>query len=122
MCAVWGIEGLATAWGHMRDRKDRESWLERLRLLNVNLGSYWTTLLITLFFAAAMHAVPVCFSEDGGTLRDLLHIEEDVVVGKQVTLICVRRAAWGMLSADEGVVWTLVEGLAETITAALTVF
>ena len=31
-------------------------------------------------------------SEDGVIARDLIHLEEDVVVGKEVSLTCVRRA------------------------------
>ena len=52
-------------------------------------------------FAAAIHAVLVRFSEDADIVRDLVHLEEDVVVGKEMPLACVRRAVWDMLYADD---------------------
>ena len=54
-----------------------------------------------VFFAAAIHAVLVRFSEDADIVRDLVHLEEDVVVGKEMPLACVRRAVWDMLYADD---------------------
>lgn len=37
----------------------------------------------------------VRFSEDQDTVRDLVHLEEDVVVGHEVPLACMRRVVWG---------------------------
>ena len=55
------------------------------------------------FFAAAIHAVLVRFSEDPDILRDLVHLEEDLGGnGVEVEpLACVRRSAGGMLYADD---------------------
>ena len=34
-------------------------------------------------------------------MRDLVNLEEDAVVGKEVPLACVRRAVWGTLYVDD---------------------
>ena len=76
-----------------------------------------------VFFAAAIHVVLVRFSEDEDIVRELVRLEEDVVVGKEVPLACVRRAVWGMLFADDaGIVSKSAEGLAKMMTVIVTVF
>ena len=78
--------------------------------------------MFNVFFAAAKHAVLVRFSEDEYNVRDLVHLEEDVVVGKNVPLASVRRAVWGMLYADDaGIVSKSANGLAEMMTVTVTV-
>ena len=80
--------------------------------------------LFNVFFAAAIHAVLVRFSEDPDILRDLVHLEEDLGVDevKVEPLACVRRSVWGMLYADDaGIVSKSVEGLAK-MTVVVTVF
>lgn len=65
----------------------------------------------------------VRFSEDEYIIRDLVHLEEDARVGKEVSLTCGRRAVWGMLYADgASIVSKSAEGLAKRMTAILTVF
>ena len=82
-------------------------------------------LLFNGFFAAAIHAALVRFSEDLDVLKDLVHLEEDLGGnGVEVDplacvrrvevdplacvrrvevdpLACVRRSVWGMLYADD---------------------
>ena len=82
-------------------------------------------LLFNVFFAAAMHAVLVRFSEDPDILRDLVHLEEDLGEDgvKVEPLACVRRSVWGMLYADDaGIVSKSAEGLAKIMTVIVTVF
>ena len=55
----------------------------------------------TCFCAAAIHVLLVRFSDDKDILRVLVHREQDVVVGEEGPLACVRRAVWGMLYADD---------------------
>ena len=55
-------------------------------------GCGLSPLMFNVFFAAVIHVVLVRVSEDGVIARDLIHLEEDVVVGKEVSLTCVRRA------------------------------
>ena len=77
------------------------------------------------FFAAAIHAVRVRFSEDPDIWRDLVHLEEDFGEDgvKVESLACERRSVWGMLCADdEGIVSKSVEGLAKMMIAIVTVF
>ena len=82
-------------------------------------------LLSNAFFAAAIHAVLVSFSEDPDILRDLVHPEEDLGedgVGVD-SLACVRRSVWGMLYADDaGIVYRSSEGLAMMMTVIVTAF
>ena len=80
-------------------------------------------LLVNVFFAAVIHVVLVRFSEDEITVaRDLVHLEEDVVGGREVPLARVERAVWGMLYADDaGIVSTSAEGLAKMMTVIVTV-
>ena len=53
-------------------------------------------LLFNVLFATTIHVILVRFSEDDDIVRDLVHLEEDAVVGKGVALAFVRRAVWGM--------------------------
>ena len=46
-------------------------------------GCVLSPLLFNAFFAAAIHVVPVRYSEDLDIVRDLVHLEKDVVVGKE---------------------------------------
>ena len=48
-------------------------------------------LLFNVLFAAVIHVVLVRFSEDED-IRNLVHLEEDVVSGKEVPLARVQRA------------------------------
>ena len=78
-----------------------------------------------MFFAAVIHIVLVRFSEDEDIVRDLVHLEEDVVSGKEVSSARVQRAVWGMLYVDDaGIVSKSAEGLAniKTMTVIVTVF
>ena len=75
-----------------------------------------SSIIFNVFFAAAIHAVMVRFSEDPDILRDLVHLEEDLGEDgvKVEPLACVRRAVWGMLYADDaGIVSKSAEGLAK---------
>ena len=62
-------------------------------------------LLFNILFSAVTHTVVVCFSEDLDIVRDLVHLEEDLEENaagvRSDPLACVRRAAWGMLYADD---------------------
>ena len=46
-------------------------------------------LLFNMFFAAVIHVVLVGFSEDQDIVRYLVHLEEDVVVRRQLPSACV---------------------------------
>jgi hypothetical protein len=86
-------------------------------------GCVLSPLLFNVFFAAAIHVVLVRFSEDTEIVRDLVHLEEGVVVGNEVPMACVRRAMWGMLYADDaGIVSRSAEGLSKMMTVIVTVF
>ena len=88
-------------------------------------GCVLSPLLFNVFFAAAIHAVLVRFSEDSDILRDLVHLEEDLGEGgvKVEPLACVRRSVGGMLYADDaGIASKSVEGLAKMMTVIVTVF
>ena len=67
---------------------------------------------------------PLRFNED--IVRDLIHVEEDVVVvGKEVRLsiACRRRAVWAMLCADDArIVSKSAERLAKMMAVIVTVF
>ena len=62
-----------------------------------------SSIIFNVFFAAAIHAVMVRFSEDPDILRDLVHLEEDLGEDevKVEPLACVRRSVCGMLYADD---------------------
>jgi len=86
-------------------------------------GCVLSPLLFNVFFAAAIHIVLVRLSKDECIVRDLVHLEEDRVVGKEEPLACVQRAVWGMLYADDaGIVSKSAEGLARMMTVIVTVF
>ena len=56
-------------------------------------------------------------------MRDLVHLEEGLVVGNEVTMLSVRRAVCGLLSAVEaGIVPRSAEGLAKMMTVIVAVF
>ena len=55
-------------------------------------GCVLSPLLFNVFFAAAIHVVLVRFSKDESIVRDLVHLEEGSVVGKEEPLACVQRA------------------------------
>ena len=81
-----------------------------------------------MFFAAAIHAVLVCFSGDSNILsgdpdilREVVHLEEDAVGGIEQPLTCVRRAV--LLYADDaGIVSKSGGGLDKIMTAIIIVF
>ena len=50
-------------------------------------GCVLSPLLFNVFFAAAIHAVLVRFSEDPDILRDLVHLEEDL--GEDGVKVCL---------------------------------
>ena len=60
-------------------------------------GCVLSPLLSNVFFAAAIHVVLVRFNEDEDIVGDLVHLDEDVVSGKEVPLARVQRAVWSML-------------------------
>ena len=77
----------------------------------------------SVLFAAAIHVDLVCFSEDEHMVRRLVHLEEEGVVGKEMPLACVRKAAWAVLDAEgAGTVSKSAEGLAEMMVVIVTVF
>ena len=54
------------------------------------------------------HVLRCCDTSRSSTLQrgrrrreGLIHVEEDVVVGHEIPLACVRLALWGMLYADD---------------------
>lgn len=80
-------------------------------------------LMLNAFFAAAIHVFLVRFSEDEYNVRDLVHLEENFVVGNKVPLACLRRAVWAMLYADDAeVVLKSAEGLAIMMSVIVAVF
>ena len=86
-------------------------------------GCVLSPLLLNLFFAAVIHVVLARFSGDEDTLRDLVHLEEDEVSGKEVPLARVEGAVRGTFYADDGgIVSTSAEGLAKMMTVIVTVF
>ena len=82
------------------DGSEHSEWFDGTQGLRQGVLS---PLLFNVFFAAAMHAVLVRFSEDPDILRDLVHLEEDLGEDgvKVEPLACVRRSVWGMLYADD---------------------
>lgn len=73
---------------------------------------------------------PVHFSEDEDIVRDIIHLEEDLinleedgVGGNDGPLACMRRAVWGMLYADDaGITSTSATRFATMTTAIMTIF
>ena len=60
--------------------------------------------------------------KDKQIVSDLVHLEEGVAVGTEVPMACVRREVWGMIYADDpGIGSRSAEGLAEMMTAVVTV-
>ena len=51
-------------------------------------GCVLSTLLFRMLFAAVIRVVLVRFSEDLEIVRDLVHLEEGVVVGNEVPMSC----------------------------------
>ena len=77
-----------------------------------------------MFFAAAIHVLRVCFSQDEAIVRDLVQLSDAGVVRReeQEPLSRVRRAVWGMLYADDtGIVSKSAERLAKMKTVIVTV-
>ena len=108
---------------HVRtDDGEQSEWFDVTQRLRQ--GCVLSPLLSNVFFASAIHAVLVRFSEDPNILKDLVHLEEGlggngVEVGP---LACVRRSVWGMLYADDaGIVSKSAEGLAKMMTVIVTV-
>ena len=62
-----------------------------------------TTVLIKALFAAALHVVLVCFYNDEAVVGDLVQLNDTGLVGteEEVSLVCVRKAGWGMSYADD---------------------
>ena len=96
--------GLVWRWCPCRarvrtDDGDHSEWFDVTR--GLRQVCVLSTLLLNVFFSSAIHAVPVPISEDEDIVRDLVHLEDDVVVLTEVPLACVRRALRGMLYANE---------------------
>ena len=86
-------------------------------------GCILSLLLFKMFFAAATHVVLVRFSGDKQIIRYSVHLEGCVVVGNGVLMACIRRVVWGMLYVDDVDIGSRsAEGLAEMMTAVVTVF
>ena len=105
------------------DDGEHSEWLDVTQ--GLRQGCVLSPLRFNVFFAAAIHAVLVRFSEDPDILRDLVHLEEDLGEDgvKVEPLACVRRSVWGMLYADDaGIVSKSAEGLAKIMTVIVTVF
>ena len=107
------------------DDGQHSEWFDVTR--GLQQGYVLSPLFFKVFFAAAIHAVLVRFSEDPEILRDLVDLEEDLehdgVGEKADPQTCVRRAVCGMSYADDaGVVSTSADGLAEIMTVIVTIF
>ena len=64
-------------------------------------GCVLSPLLFNVFFASILLVALERFSKDAGILADLIRLQEQPSkVGPETALKCVRRANWGMLSAD----------------------
>ena len=99
---------------------------EHLEWFDVTEGSRESRLLSPLlcssFVAAALHVVFVRLSEDEGIVRDLVNLDDDRAGRDKERLACVRKAVWGMLYDDEGIVSKSAEELAKIMTIIVTVF
>ena len=59
-------------------------------------------LLFNIFFAAVLNLVLQRFSEEPAILAELVHLKEpSTSMGPELAMDYVRRAVWGMLSADD---------------------
>ena len=70
------------------DDGEHSEWIDVTQ--GLRQGYVLSALLVNVFFAAAIHVVLVRFSEDEDIQRDSVHLEDDVVLGKEKTLACVR--------------------------------
>ena len=70
------------------DDGEHSEWIDVTQRLRQ--GYVLSALLVNVFFAAAIHVVLVRFSEDEDIQRDSVHLEDDVVLGKEKTLACAR--------------------------------
>ena len=89
-------------------------------------GCVLSPLLSNVFFAAALHAVLVHVGKDEVVVREVVLLNDaGGVVGReeQEPLVCVRRAVWGVLYAeDAGNVLKSAEGLTKMMTVIVTLF
>ena len=59
-------------------------------------------ILFNIFFADVLNVVLQRFSEDPAIIADLVHLKEpSTSMGSGLAMDCIRRAAWGMLYADD---------------------
>ena len=87
-------------------------------------GCVLSPILFNVSLAAALHVVLVRFSKYEAIIMDLVQSNDAGVVGteEEKTLACVRRAVWGMVSADDTrIVSKSAEGLAKMDTDIVTV-
>ena len=66
-------------------------------------GCVLSPLLFNVFFAAVIHVVVVRVSEDEYLVRDLAHLEEDVVGGKEGSLARVQKVMIMVYADDAGI-------------------
>ena len=86
-------------------------------------GRALLSLLFNMFSAAALQVTIVRFSEDDGIVQNLVHLDDNGAGRVERPLDCVRRAVWGMFSADDaGIASKSAEGLAKIMTVIVTVF
>lgn len=67
----------------------RSGFLPFLAMQRVREGCALPRLPFSVFFAATIHVVQVRFIEDEDILTDLVHLEKDVLVGKEMPSACV---------------------------------
>ena len=99
----------------LTDGGEQSEWFDVTRGLRQGCVCVLSPLLFSVFFAAAIHAALVRFSEDPDILKDLVHLEEDLEGnGVEIDPIaCARRSVWGMSYADDaGIVSNSAESLA----------